>query len=89
MSDDEHLRQHIRVLEAQVEGNKEIVAALHEFEENLVVRVNDIADETSGLVENVLTGIEALRESLHRLERKVDALANSRDRNDKPSDRAA
>jgi hypothetical protein len=31
--DDEHLR-HIRVLESQVEGNREVVAALREIEEN-------------------------------------------------------
>jgi hypothetical protein len=69
----EYLR-HIRVLEAQVEGNKEVVAALRELEGNLVARIDDVADETSGMVETVLTGIEALRESLQRLERKLDVL---------------
>jgi hypothetical protein len=79
----EHLR-HIRVLESQVEGNREVTAALRELEANLAARIDDVADETSGLVEAVLTGIEALRESLHRLERKIDALALERNR-----DRAA
>jgi hypothetical protein len=69
----EYLR-HIRVLEAQVEGNKEVVAALRELEGNLVARIDDVADETSGMVETVLTGIEALRECLQRLERKLDVL---------------
>jgi septation ring formation regulator EzrA len=85
---DEHL-QRIRVLEAQVEGNREVVAALHELEANLIAQIDDSAEETMGLVENVLTGMEALRESLHRLERKLDALATSCNRNDEPSDRAA
>ena len=69
----EHLR-HIRVLESQVEGNKEIVAALRDLRDDLAARIDDIADETTGLVENVLTGIEALREAIQRLESKIDAL---------------
>jgi hypothetical protein len=79
---DEHLR-HIRVLEAQVEGNREIVAALRELEANLTARIDDVADETIGLVETTLSQIEALRESLHRLECKLDALAISCNRNDR------
>jgi hypothetical protein len=57
---DEQLR-HIRVLESQVEGNKEVVAALRELEENLVARIDDSADETTGLVETALSQIEELR----------------------------
>jgi hypothetical protein len=47
---DEHLR-HIRVLESQIEGNREVAAALRELEENLVVRIDDSAGETAALVE--------------------------------------
>jgi hypothetical protein len=72
----EHLR-HIRVLESQVEGNREITAALRELEENLVVRIDDSASETTALVEMALSRIEELREILHRLEGKIDALALS------------
>jgi hypothetical protein len=74
---DEHLR-HIRVLEAQVEGNKEIVAALREIEDNLTARIDDSTEETTGLVETALTRIDELRESLQRLERKVDTLVLER-----------
>jgi hypothetical protein len=55
--DDEHLR-HIRVPESQVEGNREVVAALREIEENLIVRIDDSASETSALVEMALTQID-------------------------------
>jgi hypothetical protein len=72
--DDEHLR-HIRVLQAQVEGNREVVAALRELEENLIVRIDDSAEETVAMVEIALTRIDELRGILHRLEGKVDALA--------------
>jgi hypothetical protein len=47
---DEHLR-HIRVLEAQIEGNREVVAALREIEGNLIARIDDSAGQpprTSG-----------------------------------------
>jgi hypothetical protein len=70
---DEHLR-HIGVLESQVEGNRE---SLRELEENLVVRIDDSASETTALVEMALSQIEELREILHRLEGKIDALALS------------
>jgi hypothetical protein len=70
----EHLR-HVRVLESQVEGNKEVVAALRELEENLVARIDDSAEETTALAEIALTRIEELREILLRLEHKIDALA--------------
>jgi hypothetical protein len=73
---DEHLR-HIRVLESQIEGNREVTAALRELEENLVVRIDDSAGETAALVETALTRIEELRGILHRLEGKIDALALS------------
>jgi hypothetical protein len=73
---DEQLRRHIRVLESQVEGNKEVVAALRELEENLVVRIDDSASETSAMVEIALTRIDELRGILHRLEDKIDALAS-------------
>jgi hypothetical protein len=72
----EHLR-HIRVLEAQVENNKDVVAALREIEENLIVRIDDSTGETAALVETALTRIGELREAVHRLERKIDALAIS------------
>jgi hypothetical protein len=72
----EYLR-HIQVLESQVEANKEVVAALRELEENLVVRIDESACETTALVETALTRIEELRGILHRLEGKIDALANS------------
>ena len=75
----EHLR-HIRVLESQVEGNREVTAALREIEENLVVRIDDSASETAALVEISLTRIEELRGILHRLEDKIDALALSLNR---------
>ena len=58
MNDNEHLLRHIRVLESQVEGNKEVVAALREIEENLIVRIDDSASETSALVEMALTQID-------------------------------
>jgi hypothetical protein len=73
---DERLR-HIRVLESQLEGNKEVVAALREIEENLVVRIDDSTGETTELAEIALTRIDELREILHRLEGKIDALALS------------
>jgi hypothetical protein len=72
----EHLR-HIRVLEAQVEGNREVVAALRELEENLIVRIDDSTEETMTLVETAFTRIEELRGILHRLEDKINALALS------------
>jgi hypothetical protein len=73
---EEHLLRHIRVLESQVEGNKEVVAsALREIEESLIVRIDDGTDETTALV--ALTRIDELREILHRLEGKIDALALS------------
>jgi hypothetical protein len=75
--DDEHLLRHIRVLEAQVEGNREVAAALRELEENLVVRIDDSTEETVAMVETALTQIEELRGILHRLENKIDALALS------------
>jgi hypothetical protein len=62
----EQLR-HIRVLESQVEGNKEVVAALREIEENLVVRIDDSTEETVALVETALIRIEELREILLRV----------------------
>ena len=71
---DEHLR-HIRVLESQVEGNREVAAALRELEENLVVRIDDSTEETMAMVETALTQIDELRGILHRLEDKIDALA--------------
>jgi hypothetical protein len=74
----EHLRR-IRVLESQVEGNKAVVAALRELEENLIVRIDDSAGETTALAEMALTRIDELREILHRLEGKIDTLANSLD----------
>jgi hypothetical protein len=82
MIDDEHLR-HIRVLEAQVEGNKEVVAALREIEENLAARIDDSTDETTALVETALTRIEELRENLHRLERKLDSISTLSCRDDR------
>jgi hypothetical protein len=75
---DEQLR-HIRVLVSQVEGNREVVAALREIEENLVVRIDDSTEETAALVETAFTRIDELREILHRLEGKIDALALSLD----------
>jgi hypothetical protein len=74
--DEEHLR-HIRVLESQVEGNREVVAALREIEENLIVRIDDSTEETMTLVETAFTRIDELRGILHRLEDKIDALALS------------
>jgi hypothetical protein len=71
------LERHIRVLESQVEGNKEVVAALRELEENLVVRIDDSTEETTALVEMALARIEELRGILHRLENKIDTLALS------------
>jgi hypothetical protein len=76
MTDDEHLRR-IRVLEAQVEGNREIAAALRELEENLVARIDDSTEETMGMVEMAFTRIDELREILHRLENKIDTLAST------------
>jgi hypothetical protein len=74
--DDEHqLRRHIRVLESQIEGNREVVAALREIEENLIVRIDDSVEETTALVETAFARIDELRGILHRLERKIDALA--------------
>jgi hypothetical protein len=73
---DERL-QRIRVLEAQVEGNREVVAALREIEENLMVRIDDSTEETTALVETAFARIEELRGILHRLENKIDALALS------------
>jgi hypothetical protein len=75
MTDTEHLRQHIKVLESQVEGNKDVVAALREIEESLIVRIDDSTEETTALVETALTRIDELRGILHRLEDKIDALA--------------
>jgi hypothetical protein len=72
----EHLR-HIRVLESQVEGNREVVAALRELEENLIVRIDDSTEETMALVETAFARIDELRGILHRLEDKIDALALS------------
>jgi hypothetical protein len=46
-----------RVLESQVEGNKEVVAALRELEENLIVRIDDSTEETITLVETAFTRI--------------------------------
>jgi hypothetical protein len=66
--------------EYQVEGNKEVAAALRELEENLVVRIDDCTEETVALVEIALALIEELREIFHRLEGKIDALANSLNR---------
>jgi hypothetical protein len=62
--DDEHLHRHIRVLESQVEGNREVIAALREIEENLVVRIDDSTEETTALVEMAFTRIDELREIL-------------------------
>ena len=76
---EEHLR-HIRVLESQIENNKEVAAALRDLEENLVVRIDESACETTALVETALTRIEELRGILHRLESKIDALALSLNR---------
>jgi hypothetical protein len=76
MTDDEYLR-HIRVLEAQVEGNKEVIAALCEIEDNLIVRIDDSTEETTALVEMALARIDELHGILHRLERKIDALAST------------
>jgi hypothetical protein len=76
---DEHL-QRIRVLEAQVEGNREVVAALHELDANLIAQIDDSAEETMGLVETALSRIDELRENIHRMERKVDALEISLNR---------
>ena len=73
---EEHLR-HIRVLESQIENNKEVVAALRELEENLIVRIDDSTEETVALAEIALTRIEELRGILHRLESKIDALVLS------------
>ena len=45
------LIRHVKVLESQVEGNREIVAALREIEENLMARIDDSAGQpprTSG-----------------------------------------
>ena len=70
---EEHLR-HIRVLESQIENNKEVAATLRDLEENLVVRIDESACETTALVETALTRIEELRGILHRLESKIDAL---------------
>jgi hypothetical protein len=76
--DEQLLRRHIRVLEAQVEGNREVVAAaLRETEENLIVRIDDSTEETTALVEMAFTRIDELREILHRLEGKIDALATT------------
>jgi uncharacterized coiled-coil DUF342 family protein len=74
----EHLRR-VRVLESQVEGNREVVAALRELEENLTARIDDSAEETTALVETALVRIDELHKILHRLENKIDALANSLD----------
>ena len=76
---EEHLR-HIRVLESQIENNKEVAATLRDLEENLVVRIDESACETTALVETALTRIEELRGILHRLESKIDALALSLNR---------
>ena len=73
----EHLLRHIRVLESQVEGNKEVTSALRDLEENLAARIDDSAEETVTLVEIALTQIDELRGILHRLENKIDALAIS------------
>jgi len=73
---EEHLR-HIRVLESQIENNKEVAATLRDLEENLVVRIDESACETTALVETALTRIEELRGILHRLESKIDALVLS------------
>jgi predicted RNase H-like nuclease (RuvC/YqgF family) len=72
----EQLR-HIRVLESQVEGNKEIIAALRDLRDDLAARIDDSTEETTALAEMALTRIDELREILHRLESKIDALANS------------
>jgi hypothetical protein len=77
---DERL-QRIRVLEAQVEGNREVTAALREIEANLIVRIDDSTEETTALVETALTRIDELRGILHRLEGKINALALSLDNN--------
>jgi hypothetical protein len=45
----------------EVEGNKEVVAALREFEENLVVRIDDSTEETITLVETAFTRIDEPR----------------------------
>jgi hypothetical protein len=63
---DERLR-HIQVLESQIESNKEVVAALRELEENLVVRIDESTGEATALAEMALARIEELREILHRL----------------------
>jgi hypothetical protein len=75
MNDNEHLLRHIRVLESQVEGNKEVVAALRDLRDDLAARIDDSIDETTALAEMALTQIDELREILHRLEGKIDALA--------------
>jgi hypothetical protein len=62
-------------LESQVEGNKEVVAALRE--ENLIIRIDDSTGEITALAEIALTRIDELREILHRLEGKIDALTAS------------
>ena len=76
MNDDEHLR-HIRVLESQVQANKEVVAALRDLRDDLAARIDDSAEETMALAEMALTRIEDLHGILHRLEDKIDALALS------------
>jgi hypothetical protein len=75
----EHL-WHIRILESQVEGNKEVAATLREIEENLIVRIDDSTEETTALAEMALIRIDELRGNLHRLEDKIDALALSLNR---------
>jgi hypothetical protein len=76
---DERLRR-IQVLESQVEGNKEVVAALRELEENDVVRIDESTGGTTALVEIALTRIEELREIIHGMEGRIDALAISLNR---------
>jgi hypothetical protein len=72
----DELLWHIRVLESQVEGNRDVVAALREIEENLMVRIDDSTEETTALVETALSRIDELRESIHRLEGKIDRSSN-------------
>jgi hypothetical protein len=64
MTDTTNLLRHIRVLESQVEGNREVAAALRELEENLIVRIDEASEELEarlGLLEQ-------------RVEERFDAL---------------
>src|SRR6516164_2015857 len=77
----EHLLQHVKVLEAQVERDADLDRRLEELAARLELRIAEAPEELEarlGLLEQrVEERFDELRGILHRMESKIDALALS------------